>query len=181
MAQGDLWHLCPTRMQVWVLARHSGLKDLAFLQLQCRLQLWLGSDPWPRNSICRGMTKKKKKKKRRSPFYDFNRFQGLKLQSGHNGLTWWLFTVTGISAGRLDCWRLIMKRVLDSHLWLKSLGWQKIRATDQSTHWWPLMWCGFLRAWWSQVVRLLKMVTRLQAQVVLWTQKKLYHCHDPAL
>ena len=30
-------------------------------QLWCRLQLWLGSDPWPRNSICRGRWPKKKK------------------------------------------------------------------------------------------------------------------------
>ena len=35
---------------------HSGLKDLALLQL------WPGCDPWPGNSICPGAAKKKKKK-----------------------------------------------------------------------------------------------------------------------
>ena len=33
-------------------------KDLALLQLRLRLQLWLGSDPWPGNSICRRAAKK---------------------------------------------------------------------------------------------------------------------------
>ena len=34
------------------LALHSGLKDLALLQLQRSLQLQLRSGPWPGNSIC---------------------------------------------------------------------------------------------------------------------------------
>lgn len=33
------------------------------LQLQLRLQPWLGSEPWPGNPICRGADKKEKKKK----------------------------------------------------------------------------------------------------------------------
>ena len=37
-------------VEAWVqcLAWCSGLKDLALLQLQCRLQLWLRIHPWPR-------------------------------------------------------------------------------------------------------------------------------------
>ena len=34
------------------------VKDPAFLQLQHRLQLQLGSDPWPGSSICHGAAKK---------------------------------------------------------------------------------------------------------------------------
>ena len=37
------------------------VKNLALPQLQLRLQLLLGSDPWPRNSICHGVAGKKKK------------------------------------------------------------------------------------------------------------------------
>ena len=33
------------------------------LQLKLRLKLWLGSDPWSRNSICLGEAKSEKKKK----------------------------------------------------------------------------------------------------------------------
>ena len=43
------------------------VKDPELLQLWCRLQLWLGSDPWPRNlAMSRGWTfgKEKKKKKK---------------------------------------------------------------------------------------------------------------------
>ena len=40
-------------MQVRSLAWHSGLKDLALLQLLFR------SDPWPGNSMCLGVAKKK--------------------------------------------------------------------------------------------------------------------------
>ena len=36
------------------------VKDLAFPQL--RLQLWLGSDPWPENAICRDRLAKTGKK-----------------------------------------------------------------------------------------------------------------------
>ena len=39
------------------------VKDPALPQLQCRWQLWLGSDPWPGNSICCGVAKKEKKDK----------------------------------------------------------------------------------------------------------------------
>ena len=41
-----------------ILAWHSGLKDLGLPQ--CRSQLWLRSDLWPRNSICHGAAKKEK-------------------------------------------------------------------------------------------------------------------------
>ena len=37
------------------------LKDLALLQLWHKLQLWLESDPWSRNSIWCGAAKKEKK------------------------------------------------------------------------------------------------------------------------
>ena len=37
------------------------VKDMALLQLWLRLQLQLGSDSWPRNSICHGVVKKIKK------------------------------------------------------------------------------------------------------------------------
>ena len=42
-------------------ARHSGLKDPVLSQLGRRLQLWLGSDPWPRISAWHGAVKKEKK------------------------------------------------------------------------------------------------------------------------
>ena len=49
------WVMNPTAV-AWVtaevrvrsLAWHSGLKDLALSQLQCRLKLWLRFNPWPR-------------------------------------------------------------------------------------------------------------------------------------
>ena len=54
MAQWDWWHLWSAGTQIqWV-------KDLA--QLRFRSQLRLGSDPWPRNSICRRTSKKTKTK-----------------------------------------------------------------------------------------------------------------------
>ena len=59
MAQGDQQHLRSTGMQpqsLWV-------KNPALSQLQCRLQLQLGCDPWPRNSICCRVAKKREKKK----------------------------------------------------------------------------------------------------------------------
>ena len=46
-------------------AWNSGLKDPVLPQLQCRSQLWLGSDPWPWNSICCKVAKKKKKKSKK--------------------------------------------------------------------------------------------------------------------
>ena len=38
---------------------------MVLLQLQHRSKLQLGSDPWPRNSICREAAKKRKKKERK--------------------------------------------------------------------------------------------------------------------
>ena len=43
------------------------VKGSALLQLWLRSQLWLGSDPWPRSSICRGGGKKKKNRFSFSP------------------------------------------------------------------------------------------------------------------
>ena len=40
VSKQDRWHLCSTRSQVQSPAQHSGLKDLALLQLWGRLQLW---------------------------------------------------------------------------------------------------------------------------------------------
>ena len=37
------------------------IKDPGLLQLQLRLQLWLRSDPWPKNYTCCRVTKKEKK------------------------------------------------------------------------------------------------------------------------
>ena len=39
------------------------VRDPVLLQLQHRSQLWLGFDPWPGNSICRGTAKKRKKER----------------------------------------------------------------------------------------------------------------------
>ena len=41
----------------------SVLKDPALPQLRRKRQQWLGSDPWPGNSIRLGIAKKEKKKK----------------------------------------------------------------------------------------------------------------------
>ena len=60
MVQMDRQHLCSARTRVRCLAWHSGLKELVLPQLWHRLQLRLGSDLWPRNSICRGAAKKEK-------------------------------------------------------------------------------------------------------------------------
>ena len=54
----SLWHLC-TRTQVWSPAQLGGLKDPLLPQLG--LQMQLGSNPWPRNSLCHRAAKKKKK------------------------------------------------------------------------------------------------------------------------
>ena len=48
-------------MQVHSLAGNSGLKDPALPQLWHRWRVWLRFDPWPRNSICCGVTKIKTK------------------------------------------------------------------------------------------------------------------------
>ena len=58
MAHWDLGRLGGAKTQV-----QSLVKDRALLQLQLRLQMPLGSDPWPRNSICHRATKKEKRKK----------------------------------------------------------------------------------------------------------------------
>ena len=42
-------------------------KYLALPPLWLRLQLCFGSDPWPRNSMCRGAAKKEKKQKTKNP------------------------------------------------------------------------------------------------------------------
>lgn len=55
------------RTQVPLPSQNSGLKVLVLPQLQCRSKLWLGSDPWPRNSICLRAAKKEKKKN----YYNF--------------------------------------------------------------------------------------------------------------
>ena len=54
--------VCSTRSQIWSPAWHSGLKELVWPQLRCRLQLWLRSDPWLGNCICCRVSKKGKKK-----------------------------------------------------------------------------------------------------------------------
>ena len=59
------WCLCSAKTQVPSLAPAHWVKILALRQLQCRSKLWLGSNPWPRNSICCGAVKKKKKKKKK--------------------------------------------------------------------------------------------------------------------
>ena len=51
-------HLGSTRTQVRSPAWRSGLKALALVQLWCRSQLWLRSDPCPGNSICLRAAKK---------------------------------------------------------------------------------------------------------------------------
>ena len=56
--------------------------DPVLLQLWCRLQLELGSDPWLRNSICCGVAKKekeKKKKKKKSLSFHWKLFYFTKL------------------------------------------------------------------------------------------------------
>ena len=62
MVQWDWRCLCSGRTQVRSLAGHSGLKDPEMLQLWCRSQLSLGSDPWPGNPIGRRAARKEKKK-----------------------------------------------------------------------------------------------------------------------
>ena len=60
VARWDWQHICSARMQIQFLAQYSGLKDLALLQMQHGLHLWLRSDPWPGYAM--GWPKKKKKK-----------------------------------------------------------------------------------------------------------------------
>ena len=56
VVQQDGWPPWSTRVQVQSLARHSGRCHGCSLGPLC-----LGSDPWPRNSICRGAAQKEKK------------------------------------------------------------------------------------------------------------------------
>ena len=57
MAQRGQWHLGSTG--TWVQC----VKDQVLPQMRLRWQLQLGSDPWPRSSICHGAAKNEKKKK----------------------------------------------------------------------------------------------------------------------
>ena len=50
---GTLGHRFDPRLAQWV-------KNLALPQLWLRSKLWLGSDPWPKNSICSGVAKEEK-------------------------------------------------------------------------------------------------------------------------
>ena len=64
MQEVPMWHnRISTRIQVWSLARHSGLRGPTLLQLRHGLQLQLGSDPCPGNSMCWGGQLKRGKKK----------------------------------------------------------------------------------------------------------------------
>lgn len=63
MAERDLQHLCSTTTQVQPLVQHRGLKDPASPLLGWRSQLRLGSDSWPRNSLCHSVAKGEKKGK----------------------------------------------------------------------------------------------------------------------
>ena len=66
MVQRDGQHLCSTRMQVPSPAQHSGLKDLALLQLWRRSQLQLRSDPYsPGTPYAVGQSKKEKRRKKK--------------------------------------------------------------------------------------------------------------------
>ena len=47
----NLTAAAPVTAQAWIqsFTQHTSLKDLALLQMQCRLQLWLRFSPWPGN------------------------------------------------------------------------------------------------------------------------------------
>ena len=60
VVQWDKWHLCRTRVLVQFLAPHSGLKDMALLQL------WLRSNPGLGTPYAMGGPKTKKKMERSS-------------------------------------------------------------------------------------------------------------------
>ena len=61
--QWDQWLLCSTRMQVRFPAQHSGLKNLVLLQLWCRSQLQLSSDPMAQELHMFWDSQKQKQKK----------------------------------------------------------------------------------------------------------------------
>ena len=61
-----LWYNRIIGVSAW--PGHSRLKDLALLHLWQRFQLWLGSDHWPRNSICCETGQPKKKNKFRKTY-----------------------------------------------------------------------------------------------------------------
>ena len=58
-----------TPLECWntglILSPAQWVKDPAWPQLQHRSQFQLGSDPWPRNSVCHGVAKKKKRKEKK--------------------------------------------------------------------------------------------------------------------
>ena len=59
VASWECWNVGSTLgLSQWV-------KDLVLPQLQFQWQLWLGSDPWPRNSICCGPKKRREEKKKK--------------------------------------------------------------------------------------------------------------------
>jgi len=55
-----------------ILGQQRRLKDLGLLHLRCRLQLWIKSDPWPKElQGVAGWPKKKKGKKKNKRNTDF--------------------------------------------------------------------------------------------------------------
>lgn len=62
VAQQDQGHFCSTKVVVSIPSLAQWVKRSGMLQLQCRLQVRLGSDPRPGNSICCRVGKKRKKK-----------------------------------------------------------------------------------------------------------------------
>ena len=62
-AQRAWWRLCSPRTQLRSPAGWNGLKDPVLPELWCRLQLWLGCDPWPGDSIRHGVDQKQQTNK----------------------------------------------------------------------------------------------------------------------
>jgi len=62
VVQWDQWCLGSAECGFSPLPSIQWVEDPVLLQLWLRLQLQLGSDPWPRNSTCSRMTKKGKKR-----------------------------------------------------------------------------------------------------------------------
>ena len=62
VAQQDRQCLGSTGMQVQSPAQHSGLRIQHCRSCGLGLRPWLGSDPWPKNSICCSRAKKRKEK-----------------------------------------------------------------------------------------------------------------------
>jgi len=61
----ESWSSCYSKIGRAVSLQHSGLSDLVLPQMWCRWLLWLGSDPWPGNSIRRVVERGKKEKKKK--------------------------------------------------------------------------------------------------------------------